>query len=264
MKFRVCLVACLVACLSMDALAQDVARPQLTPATAAGHTVATYLAQGPSPWAAADLSAIRGVRPDFYVAADGSGTHGNLQAALDAVPAADAGTRRFVIGLAAGTYRGQVCLRGKAPVALIGLGSKPSDVRVVASRYAGEGKRPGVDAGNPCLPAVDAPAYGTFSSATLAIFSNDVQVAHLTVENDAMNGVRAGVGYPQGAAESGGAQAVALMTQGDRIQLQDVHLLGHQDTLYVRASPPARGTGSMCAIAWSRAMWISFLVPAHW
>lgn len=232
---------CLVACLAVSAWAQDEARPQVVPPAAVEYTVATYLAQGPSPWSPADLSAWRVVQPDLHVTADGSTGFASLQAALDAVPAAAPGARRVVIGLAAGTYRGQVCLRGKVPVTLVGLGSQPSDVRIVASRYAGESKRAGVDAGNPCLPALDAPTYGTFSSATLGIFSNDVQLVNLTVENDAMNGVRAGIGYPAMATEAGGAQAVALMTQGDRIQLEGVHLLGHQDTLYVRAAPGNTG-----------------------
>lgn len=232
---------CFVACLSISTWAQDVTRPQVSPAAAEDYTVATYLAQGPKPWTPLAPSAMRGARPDLVVALDGSGTHNSLQAALDAIPAASAGAGRTVIGLAAGTYRGQVCLQGKAPVALIGLGSKSSDVRVVASRYAGEAKRPGVDAGNPCLPNVGAPSYGTSSTATLAIFSDDVQLAHLTVENDAMNSVRGGTGYPLTAAEAGGAQAVALMTQGDKIQLEDVNLLGHQDTFYVRAAPGNAG-----------------------
>lgn len=232
---------CLAACWSFSVSAQDAERPQLAAAAANSYSVAAYLAQGPSPWTPADSATIRNLRPDFVVALDGSGTHGNLQAALDAVPAAGSGAPRTVIGLAAGTYRGQVCLQGKAPVALIGLGSKSSDVRIVASRYAGESKRPGVDAGNPCLPDLSAASFGTFSSATLGTFSNDVQLAHLTIENEAMNGVRDGVGYPANVAESGGAQAVALMTQGDRIQVEDVQLLGHQDTLYVRANPTDSG-----------------------
>ena len=232
---------CLVACLSWIAAAQDAARPWLTPDVALEYTVAIYLAQGPSPWAPVEPSALRGLRPDFVVAADGGGTHRSLQAALDAAPSAGVDSRRFVIGLTPGIYRGQVCLQAKAPVALVGLGSQPADVRVVASRYAGERKRPGVDTGNPCMPAASASTYGTFSSATLAIFSDDVQVSNLTIENDAMNGVRAGVGYPVDASEAGGAQAVALMTQGDRIQLEGVHLLGHQDTLYVRATPGKAG-----------------------
>ncbi len=238
MKFWMGLV---VACFTVGVGAQDAARPQLEVTAANNYTVAAYLAQGPSPWSPAVQSALRGVRPDVFVAADGGANSVSLQAALDALPVASPGGRRVVIGLTAGTYRGQVCLRGKVPVTLIGLGNRPSDVRIVASRYAGESKRPGVDAGNPCLPAMDAPTYGTFGSATLGIFSNDVQLVNLTIENDAMNGVRAGVGYPAMAAEAGGAQAVALMTQGDKIQLENVHLLGHQDTLYVRAAPGNTG-----------------------
>ena len=241
MTLRLCLVAGVMACVPGGVWAQDAARPQLTPTAAANYTVATYLAQGPSQWSPVDLTGLQHARPDFLVALDGSGTHTSLQAALDALPAAGAEARRWVIGLAAGTYRGQVCLQGKAPAALVGLGQRPSDVRIVAARYAGQSKRPGVDAGNPCLPALDAPTYGTFSSATLAIFSDDVQVSRLTVENDAMQAVRNGVGYPAGAAEAGGAQAVALMTQGDKIQFEDVQLLGHQDTLYVRAAPGNTG-----------------------
>ena len=73
----------------------------------------------------------------------------------------------------------------------------------------------------------------------MAVFSDDVQLAHLTIANDAMAAVHQGVGYPPAAGESGGAQAVALMTRGDRLQLEQVRLIGHQDTFYVRG-PGAR------------------------
>ena len=231
--------AALFAWLALAGVAQAQPRPQLDAGQAASHTVAAYLAQGPSRWTPPpSLQALRAARADWVVAADGSGTHATLQQALDALPPAGTGEpgRRWVIALAPGTYRGQVCLRGKAPAALVGLGLRSTDVRIVANRYAGLPKRAGVDSGNPCLPDLAAGAYGTASSATLGVFSDDVQLAHLSVENDAMAGVRRGVGYPPQAAESGGAQAVALMTQGDRIHLHEVALLGHQDTLYVRAS----------------------------
>lgn len=231
----------LLGLLACKAIAQQPTRPQLPDAVVTDFTVTSYLAQGPSPWTPSDLTALRGQKPDFVVAADGTGTHVSLQSALDAVPASAPGQRRYMVAIAPGLYRGQVCVQGKAPIAMVGLGVGPSDVRIVASRYAGEKKRAGVDGGNPCLPEWAASAYGTFSSASMAIFSDDVQVTHLTIENDAMLGVRAGVGYPPGAGESGGAQAVALMTQGDRIQLENVRLEGHQDTLYVRASPRAAG-----------------------
>lgn len=232
-------LAALLAGVALVAVAQDDARPQLLAVDAAAYTVASYLAQGSSPWTPAAISAQAPVKPDLIVAADGSGTHTTLQAALDALPTE--GSRRIVMGIAPGVYRGQVCLQAKAPVAIVGLGATPTDVRVVAARYAGESKRPGVDRGNPCLPDLAASSYGTFSSATIGIFSNDVQVTNLTIENDAMQGVQQGQGYPLGAGESGGAQGVALMTQGDRIQLENVRLVGHQDTLYVREVPGNSG-----------------------
>ena len=223
------------------AVAQETPRPQLADALAAQHGIATYLAQGPGAWQPAVLDRKSRPKPDFLVAADGSGTHTSLQAAVDAVAAPNAAGLRFVIGIAPGVYRGQVCVQDKSPLLLVGMGASPADVRILAGRYAGEAKAAGVDSGNPCQPNTAALTVGTASSATLAIFSNDVQVQHLTVENDAMNAVRRGVDYPIGANEAGGAQAVALMTQGDKIHLQGVHLLGHQDTLYVRSSPKKTG-----------------------
>ena len=232
-------LAGLLAGMWLVAFAQADARPQLAPGEAPAYTVATYLAQGPSPWVPPDIAARASIKPDFTVAADGSGTHTTLQAAFDALPGVSA--RRFVIGIAPGVYRGQVCLKAKAPVAIVGLGATSADVRIVAARYAGESKRPGFDGGNPCLPDLAASSYGTFGSASLGIFSNDVQLNRLSVENNAMQGVRQGIGYPVGAGESGGAQGVALMTQGDKIQLEDVRLIGHQDTLYVRDVPGGAG-----------------------
>ena len=182
----------LLAALSFAAAAQMDARPQLAPELAPDYTVATYLAQGPSPWVPADSTALAQTKPDFTVAADGSGTHTTLQAAFDALPAAS--DRRLVIGIAPGIDRGQVCLRAVAPVALVGLGGTSADVRIVAARYAGEGKRPGIDGGNPCLPDLAASSYGTLGSATLGIFSNDVQLIRLSVENDVMQGVQKGIG----------------------------------------------------------------------
>lgn len=223
------------------AVAQETPRPQLADALAAKYSVAAYLAQGPGVWQPAALDSKPWPKPDFLVAAEGAGTHTSLQAAVDAVPAANAAGRRFVIGLAPGVYRGQVCIQGKAPLLLVGLGASPADVHIVAGSYAGEAKAAGADSGNPCQPNTAATTVGTASSATLAVFSNNVQLQCLTVENDAMNAVRRGVDYRTGASEAGGAQAVALMTQGDKIQLQDVHLLGHQDTFYVRASPQKTG-----------------------
>ena len=70
-----------------------------------------------------------------------------------------------------------------------------------------------------------AATYGTYGSASVVFASDDLTAAHLTIANDAMDAVKAGQGYPPGAGESGGAQAVALMTIGDRVLLERVQLL---------------------------------------
>ncbi|MDI4634103.1 hypothetical protein J7U46_13680 [Pelomonas sp. V22] len=213
------------------ALAQE--RPQLDAATAVRHQVADYLGD----WQPPPLGDARAWKPDFVVALDGSGTHKSLQAALDALPAKGASERRYYIQLKPGTYREMLCVRDKAPFTVYGRPEDPAAVVIVAGHFAGEPKAAG-SAANPCMPNLAATTYGTAGSATFGLFSDAAQLAHLTVANDAMDAVRAGQGYPPAVAESGGAQAVALMTEGDRIQLESVRLLGHQDTFYVRARSP--------------------------
>lgn len=214
--------------LPMLALAQGLPRPQVDEATAGRHRLADYLAMGPSPWqppGSVDVA----TPADFVVAADGSGTHRSVQAAIDAVPAATPGGRRFVVQIRPGTYREHVCVKGRAPITLRGDPSDASAVVLVEGRYNAMPRPAGQP--TPCLPEA-APTFGTAGSASVMVFADDFHAAFLTIANDAMDGVRRGVGYPPGAGESGGAQAVALMTQGDRIVLDGVRLIGHQDTLY--------------------------------
>lgn len=225
----------LLACVQ---LASAQPRPQLSPEDAARHRVADYLAQGPAPWTPAALADLGALQPDFIVAADGSGSHRSVQAAVDAVPAAAPGQRRHVILIRPGSYREALCVRDKAPLLLLGSALDAASVRIVDGRYHGQVKARGV-AAHPCVPNLDAERIGTGGSTSVAIFSDDVQLAHLTIANDAMDGVRGGVGYPPGVDAGGGAQAVALTTAGDRIQLEGMRLLGHQDTLYARSRPGA-------------------------
>lgn len=220
--------AALVALLVWVSPVQAQERPQLSEAQAAAMRLADYLGD----WQPAPLDASTWTA-DFVVAADGSGTHRSLQAAIDALPAQG---RRHYIRLKPGRYREQLCVQGKAPFTLYGEPGDAAAVQIVQGHFAAEPKPAGAPA-NPCTPDLAASQYGTAGSATLAIFSDDVQLAHLSVVNDAMDAVREGQGYPAAVGESGGAQAVALMTEGDRLQLRDVRLLGHQDTFFVRAKP---------------------------
>lgn len=218
---------------ALQAQPSDPARPQLPAAEAAALSAAAYLGD----WQPTVLDDPARWTPQAVVALDGSGTHRSLQAALDALPAKGSSAQRHYILVKPGVYRGPLCVRDKAPFTLYGLGD-PAEVRIVDARYAGQAKPPG-QAAQPCVPALEASSHGTAGSSTMAIFSDDVQLLRLSIANEAMDGVRQGRGYPAGAGEAGGAQAVALMTRGDRIQLQQLRLLGHQDTFFADRAPDA-------------------------
>lgn len=216
------------------AMAQTVARPQLDAAAAATMRVEDYLAQGRMPWAPSPLADLLAAAPDFVVAADGSGTHRTVQAAVDAVPARGASGRPWTIAIQPGRYREPLCIRDKAPLRIVGSALDPAAVQVVEGRWHAQAKSAGA-AAHPCVPETGASVHGTAGSTSMAVLSDDVVLAHFTIANDAMDMVRAGQGYPEGAGESGGAQAVALTLAGDRIQLEGMRLLGHQDTLYAQS-----------------------------
>lgn len=211
-------------------------RPQLSAAEAATMQLADYLAEGPSPWRPGAVD--RQAPADFTVAADGSGSHRTLQAAIDAVPARTPGSRRHTVRIRPGVYRETVCVKDKAPLTLIGDAADVSAVVIVEGRYNALPKRPGV-AAHPCHPDLAAATHGTPGSATMVIASDDVEVADLSIVNDAMAAVRDGQAYPPGAGESGGAQGVALTVQADRVLLDGLRLVGHQDTLQARRPAPA-------------------------
>lgn len=206
-----------------SAIAQD--RPQLAPEQASAFTREAWLGDWiPEP------DGERSRWPIDARVAPGQ----SLQAVLDALPAAT-GKRRFV-RIEPGSYRGAVCVRGLGPITIYGA-AQPEAVRLVDGRYAAQTK-PADAPAQPCVPAKGATTVGTAGSASVVIAQDDVRLAGLTIANDAMDAVRAGQAYPAGAGESGGAQAVALLTRGDRIQLDVVSLLGHQDTFY--ADGPGR------------------------
>ncbi|WP_183040982.1 pectinesterase family protein [Salipaludibacillus neizhouensis] len=60
---------------------------------------------------------------------------------------------------------------------------------------------------------------GTFKTATVEIFSDDISFSNLTIENDV------GVGEKYG-------QALAVAAHGERIAFENVSLIGYQDTFY--------------------------------
>jgi pectinesterase len=183
-------------------------RPQLTSAQAADETVLKYLAQTGTTSAfttdnwnpTAGLGAASSFTPSFTVAADGSGTHTTVQAAINAAT----GTARRYILLKPGSYRETISIPSSAaPITLYGLDSDATKVVIVNGKSA-------ADAG------------GTAQSATLTSKASGFQAVNLSISNDFAT-----------PASGSNIQAVALYTTGDKTVLENVRLHGFQDTLYV-------------------------------
>jgi pectinesterase len=141
--------------------------------------------------------------PNFTVAADGSGSHTTVQAALNAVTGS---TRQYIL-VKPGTYRETLLLpSGSAPVTIYGADTDASKVVLVNNKSA-------ADTG------------GTSSSATFTVKAAGFQALNLTVSNDFAT-----------PASGSSLQAVALYTTGDKVVLENLILHGFQDTLYIDSS----------------------------
>lgn len=132
----------------------------------------------------------------------GDDAHATVQAAVDAaVAAGDAATIR----IPAGIWRGVVDVPPGAP-ALRFVGAGATRTRIVHDHYASR------------IDPRTGEGFGTYGSATMFVRADDFHAQDLTIANDA---------GPLG-------QAVALVVDGTRAAFERVHLLGHQDTLYLR------------------------------
>lgn len=206
-------------------------RPQLTEQSAACFTPQRYLAQaGPltalvtDNWdPTAGLPAAASLTATFTVAADGSGTHTTVQAAITAAKTAGGSERAFIL-VKPGTYRELICVDGQRPITLYGAGADAALITIAWDNYNGKPVDPAKI--NPCaLPS--GATYGTSGSSTFFVKSNGFQAMNLTISNDFAEG-----------ALTAGVQAVALTGQGDQMVFQNVRVLGNQDTLQVK-SPTA-------------------------
>ena len=205
-------------------------RPLLDPAAAARLDILDYLAAAGSlstglvrdDWdPTAGVGDVRTFTADFLVATTG-GTHTSVQAAItDAVSAG--GTARRFIEVQAGTYRELVCVpNGAPPITLYGTSADASLTQIVFDNNSGKPKAAGTPA-NPCNANLNGTTFGTSGSATFAAYASEFQAKNLSFVNDTNE-----------ATATGGLQAVALMTQGDRLIFENVRVLGNQDSLFVK------------------------------
>ena len=137
---------------------------------------------------------LSGPGPDLEV---GPGHEPTVAAAVAAAPAG------AVIRIAPGIYHERLSLDTPG-LQLIGTGSSPDAVRIVAATGAGE-------------------AGGTSKTATVFARAAGIRISHLSIEN-AFSRLHPDV--------RDGAQAVALAASGDGQRFDHLHLIGYQDTLY--------------------------------
>ena len=216
------------------AACNGVPRPQLTDAEAAQDTILAYLAQAGSFSAPGGLvtdnwnpttSGVGDVTtftPAYTVAATGDGgAYTTVQAAITAAVNAG-GTNRVYILVNPGMYHEVVCVpSGAPPITLYSANADASQTIIAYNNFNGESSDAGMP--NPCSPP-SATTFGTNGSATFAAFANGFEAKNITFSNDVTS------------AELGttsGTQAVALYTQADQIILENVRVLGHQDSLYI-------------------------------
>lgn len=162
-----------------------------------------------------DVSAGMGkqAKPVVMVAAgaSGAGKFATVQAAVDAAPA-----QGEVIRIEPGVYREKISI-AKDGIELRGMGAKPEDVVLSWDDSAGS-------------------AGGTSKSWSVSVTGDGFLADNLTIEN-LWEQTHARSQYGKE-----GAQAVALMINGDREVLRHVRLLGYQDTLYAN-SKTCHGAG---------------------
>jgi len=214
-------------------------RPQLTDAAAACYTIKNYLAQAGTigslvrdDWDPSATLLTTPASPTYTVAADGSGTHTTVQAAITAAFASGS-TSRVAILVKPGTYRELVCVKPASgvtaiPVTLYGADSDASKVKIVYNN--GSGATVATENTNPCsVPS--GTTHGTSDSSTFMVSARQFQAMNLTLAND--------FAEPSG---QSAVQAPALTAQADQLVFQNVRFLGNQDTLQYK-------TGAVTTVA---------------
>ena len=207
-------------------------RPQLTDAAAACYTIKNYLAQAGTigslvrdDWDPSATPLTVPASPTYTVAADGSGTHTGVQAAITAALASGS-TSRVTILVKPGTYRELVCVKPASgvtaiPITLYGADSDASKVTIVYNN--GSGAAVTTENTNPCSTPSGS-THGTSDSSTVIVSTRQFQAMNLTIAND--------FAEPSG---QSAVQAPAMTEQADQLVFQNVRFLGNQDTLQLKS-----------------------------
>lgn len=242
MSTLLCMPLVLQGCVAASSTG-TVSRPLLTAQESAAYTAENYFAHGGPVHDLQGAWQPKPIVPDnntpWRVAPSGA-PYQDIQQAIDAAIAQHRGSERLYIRIDPGVYTGTVYIPDNAPpITLFGTGKQPQDVRIefaLDSQFSPATYRKTVNAeryppGSPAyyqyaLCAGNTSALiGTNCAAVFWAQSHDFQLYNLTIANSLLDTV-----------DGGTHQGVALRTDGDRIQLQRVRLLGRQDTLYLNVS----------------------------
>lgn len=221
-------------------------RPQLTAAEAATFTIERYFAQGGAlsapdgPWSPSPVH-LPQTESAWRVAQSGAPFTRIQQAVNAAIGQQGAQEARIYIRIEPGIYRETVYIpEGAPPITLYGAGDSPEEVRIelaIDSQFSIARYRQRVNSqqqyreGDPAwyqyalCAGRTSKTIGTNCAAVVWSQSADFQLLNLSVANSLLDTV-----------DGGTHQGVALRTDGDRVQLENVRLLGRQDTLYVNTS----------------------------
>ena len=218
-------------------------RPVLSADEAQNFTAAHYFSSLDPKAAAWTPSSIAiPAKADFVVGPAGTQgvTHTTVQAAVDAAITRHSSARQY-IAVMPGEYQGTVYIpAAPGSVTIYGTGDKAVDVKIglaVDSEMSPADWRRLVNPGGKYMPGK--PAWYMFDncqskrSATIGVMCSAVvwsqnsglQLQNLTIENNLGDSVDAGT-----------HQAVALRTDGDKTQLNNVNILGRQNTFFVTNS----------------------------
>ncbi|HCO4392553.1 TPA: putative acyl-CoA thioester hydrolase [Escherichia fergusonii] len=181
-------------------------------------------------------------QPDFVVGPAGTPgvTHTTIQAAVDAAIIKRTNKRQY-IAVMPGEYQGTVYVPA-APggITVYGTGEKPIDVKIglsIDGTMSPADWRHDVNPRGKYMPGKPAwymydscqskrsDSIGVLCSAVFWSQNNGLQLQNLTIENTLGDSVDAG-NHP----------AVALRTDGDKVQINNVNILGRQNTFFVTNS----------------------------
>ncbi|KJN87413.1 putative acyl-CoA thioester hydrolase [Enterobacter hormaechei] len=218
-------------------------RPILSAAEAKNFTRAHYfsaMVPNAAPWTPSSINLPK--QPDFVVGPAGAEgvTHTSIQAAVDAAITKHSASRQY-IAILPGEYEGTVYVpAAPGSITLYGLGEKAVDVKIglaIDSEIDSTTWRHLVNPAGKYMPGKPAwymfdncqrkraATIGVMCSAVFWSQNNGLQLQNLTIQNTLGDSV-----------DAGNHQAVALRSDGDKVQINNVNILGRQNTFFVTNS----------------------------